>query len=199
LNRAGLPGWRWFFFALLFLGGGLEHTGRHASGAARPAVWGLISHSGGRVRSRCWLWTPLCLSLKARWLAIRVSFPSRQGTLTQRMSSARGGPSDAIGPPSCARADHRSSSGLLSSRETTSLHAPPVGKLGGGHDGPRGGRITSKVRRVWVVNGTACAWRARMKRSPIRRARHGSLPECTNVWGAFYAPPCQRGKSNFAH
>ena len=40
------------------------------------------------------------------------------------------------------------------SREATGLHAH-LWELGGGR-GPQRGRITSKVRRVWVVNGTSC-------------------------------------------
>ena len=41
-----------------------------------------------------------------------------------------------------------------SSREARAMHAPRQ-EVTGGHDGPKG-RITSKFKRVWVVNGTSC-------------------------------------------
>src|SRR5712691_6819756 len=86
------------------------------------------------------------------------SLPSRHGTLTQRISSARGGPSDAIGlPPVCTLVIRHDR--CVSLAERGPLCTGTAG-VGWGPRWPQRGRTTSKVRRVWVVNGTACSWRA---------------------------------------
>src|SRR6266446_6211979 len=81
------------------------------------------------------------------------SLPSRHGTLTQRIASACGGPSDAIGlPPVCMRVIPHDRCLSLAERRPW---CTSTGGVGWGPRCPQRGRTTSKVRRVWVVNGTA--------------------------------------------
>src|SRR5262249_13251666 len=84
------------------------------------------------------------------------SLPSRHGTLTQRIAWARGGPSDAIGLPPVYTLvmPHDRYLSLAEWRPWCTCTA----RAGRGPRWPQRGRTTSKVRRVWVVNGTACSW-----------------------------------------
>jgi hypothetical protein len=74
------------------------------------------------------------------------AFPFRQGTLTPRISSARGGPSDTRGlPPVRVLVLCQSRCFSLAERRQVGTHT--CGSWAGGHDGPRGGgsRQTSGV------------------------------------------------------
>jgi hypothetical protein len=85
------------FFALLFLGGDSSIQGGTLQELLARRV-GLISHSGAEFGAVAGCGRR-CVCRKSSMACHTRSVPSRQGTLTQSMSSARGGPSDAIGLP----------------------------------------------------------------------------------------------------
>ena len=143
------------FFAFLFLGGDPGIQGGALQ--ERPACW------GGRVsrwESECGTVARgcrRCSCLNSSMACHTRSFPSRHGTLMQRISSVAGATSDAIClPPVCGPRVWSSSlpffSRVTRRRRRTGSR---IWWLGERTAGAPEERITSKVRRVWIVNGTS--------------------------------------------